>query len=480
MSPPQSPQLLVLGAGPAGASAAIAAAEHGVHTLLVDSAAAAGGQVYRAIPDAFRVRPKVDLGSDYQAGEALRHSLAESGAQTALGRTVWSVGSDLRVDAVGPNGPEHWCPDALVIASGTTERVVPFPGWTHPGVMGLAAATVLLKSQQCLPGRRTVVAGCGPLLAAVAYRIVSGGGEVAAVIDLASRRDWLHVAPALVRRPAELRHGFNWLRALSRAGVRTHHRYAVRAVERTSDGLRIHTALVDAEGAPISGTVERVFEADALTVGHGLVPATEVTRALGLPHRFERESGGWTPVLDADQRTARERVYAAGDGTGIRGAAAAALSGRIAGLSAARDLGRLDAARHRQLCGPIRRAYTRAAQLGGQMSRLMAMRPAQVRAISTQTIVCRCEDVTRADLDDAVERGCRDLGQLKSWTRCGMGPCQGRMCGDVVAELLAMRCGGRESVGTWTPRVPIRPVDFASLTGEFDYTDIPIPGPAPL
>ena len=155
-------------------------------------------------------------------------------------------------------------------------------------------------------------------------------------------------------------------------------------------------------------------------------------------------------------------------------------SGYIAGYAAALDQGKIGLATFRQLTAKHRQEQRRTARFSKAMSRLMAQRSGQVRAIAADTIVCRCEDITRAEIEQSLEQGAQDVNQLKSWTRCGMGPCQGRICGDTVAELLAARCGGREQAGIWTARAPLRPLDVAALTGEFDYSDIPIPKAAPL
>lgn len=475
----REPDLLILGAGPAGVGAALAARHCGLETVIIDAEATSGGQVYRAMPTPFQSLPDAYASPDRRMGEQQRQALAESGVTTAFGRLVWSVGQDFRVDAVGPSGPEHWCPKALLIAAGAYERVTPFPGWTLPGVMGLAAATILLKSQLILPGQRTLVAGSGPLLALVAYTILQHGGEVVGVLDLASRGDWLQALPALLTRPAESKRGLNWRWQLHAAKVPWLYRHSIQNVQSSSTGLVISAGSIRSDGSPDS-TAVRHFEADCVTVGHGLVPSTEITRLLGVEHVFRRELGGWVPVLDDDQRTGRDGLYAAGDGCGIRGAAMAHQSGYIAGYAAALDQGKIGLATFRQLTAKHRQEQRRTARFSKAMSRLMAQRSGQVRAIAADTIVCRCEDITRAEIEQSLEQGAQDVNQLKSWTRCGMGPCQGRICGDTVAELLAARCGGREQAGIWTARAPLRPLDVAAFTGEFNYSDIPIPKAAPL
>ena len=183
--------LLIMGAGPAGASAALRARKLGLSVLLVDENPDAGGQVYRALPLGFTRSTGAPVSVEARIGDDLREALRQAGIQCLFGHKVWNIGSSLRTDLIGPNGSVSYQPRALLVATGTTERVVPFEGWTLPGVIGLAAATVLLKSQNMLPGRRTIVAGAGPLLLAVANGILKAGGEVAAVIDLASRGEWL-------------------------------------------------------------------------------------------------------------------------------------------------------------------------------------------------------------------------------------------------------------------------------------------------
>jgi len=236
---------------------------------------------------------------------------------------------------------------------------------------------------------------------------------------------------------------------------------------------------VDAKGRPASGP-ERSFTVDAVAVGHGLVPSNDVTCLLRADHAFDPRRGGWIPRRDAGGRTSIPGLFVAGDGGGIAGAAAAALDGRLTGLAAAFDLGALTPDAHDEHAAWLRRSTARARRFGRAMADLMALRPGQVEAILPDTIVCRCEDVTRAEIDAAMVAGATTLNQLKAWTRCGMGPCQGRICGDIAGALLARTTERREEVGTFTGRTPFRPLSLAALAGDCDYADIALPPPAPL
>ena len=468
--------LVVIGAGPAGSNAALVAARAGLSVVLMDEQPSAGGQVWRAPWPGLNGRFS---STEARQGDALRARLAGSAVDIRLGRRVWSITNGFRIDAVGPDGNECFLAPRLIAATGAYERVVPFPGWTLPGVIGLAAATVLLKSHAVLPGRRTIVAGCGPLLPAVAAGIEKLGGEVAAVVDLSAPWEWLKAAPDLATRPELLSRGIGWGLKLLTKRIPVHFRHAVKCAEGVERVERVTLAPVDAAGAPVAAR-QVVIEADALCVGHGLVPGAEVTKLLRARHIYDQLRGGWIPEVDRFGRTSVPGLFAVGDGAGIRGAAPAEIAGEIAGLTAAHDGGSIGhqefADGADQLCKRLRSLD----RFSDAAASLMALRPAQVASIPPNAVVCRCEDVTRAEINEAYDAGARDVNQLKHFTRCGMGPCQGRMCGDIAAELLAQRVGSRPAVGHWTGRPPLRPVALDELIGAFSYDDIPIPEPAPL
>jgi hypothetical protein len=458
-------------------TAATTVRRHGGSVALIDENTAGGGQVYRPQPRGFARNGKPT--AEEQAGDRLRGVLASSGADTFFEHNVWSVAPGFRVDAVGPSGPVALAAPRLIAATGTSERVIPFPGWTTPGVIGLAAATILLKAQRMLPGRATLVAGCGPLLIAVAAGVVKGGGHVAAVVDVASRGEWLGHLPALVSRPDLLARGMRWMATLQAAGVPILRRHAIREVRESAPGLDVVVGPVEADGAPRSGQT-RSFTVDSVTVGNGLTPASDISRVLRAKHRYDRVKGGWVAETDDCGRTSVAGLYVVGDGAGIAGAAAAEHHGAVAGLAALHDLGRLDDSSFRREADRMGAKLARARRFGGAMAGMMAIRPAQVAAIPRDTLVCRCEDVTRAEIEQAVDDGAREVNQVKAWTRCGMGPCQGRTCGDVVAEIVARRVGGREAAGYFTGRLPLRPVSLQAVIGDYVYADIPIPKAAPL
>jgi bacterioferritin-associated ferredoxin len=414
-----------------------------------------------------------------EEGNLLRTRLAESTVDLRFGRRIWSITDRFRVDAIGPDGNEGISAPRLIAALGAHERVVPFPGWTLPGVVGLAAATVLLKSHSVVPGQRVVIAGCGPLLAAVAAGIIKLGGDVAAVADLSGPGDWLSLTPNFATRPYLLAQGIGWASKLVTKRIPIYFRHAVRRAEGNGCVERVVLGPVDSHAAGLKRG-EIALEADALCVGHGLVPGAEVTKLLRARHVYDRLRGGWIPEVDAVGRSSVAGLFAIGDGAGIRGAKPAQIAGELGGLAAAHDAGAIAPGDFARMAKPLQARLRGLGPFSRAAARLMAVRPEQVAGIPLETVVCRCEDVTRGEIEAAYEAGACEMNQLKHFTRCGMGPCQGRMCGDIAAELLAQRVGDREAVGYWTGRPPLRPVGFDDLIGTFSYSDIPIPNPAPL
>ena len=471
--------LVVLGAGPAGVAAANVASKEGAEVVIIDENSSAGGQIYRAPPNEFQ--PQNSFKSDeFREGEKQRNILENSDLTALFKHRVWSVSSDLVVSTVGPNGLSSWHARSLIIANGALERIIPFPGWTIPGVIGLAASTILLKSQYVLPGQSTVVAGCGPLLIAVANGIIKSGGKVSAIIDLNSKSDWIKAFPRLFSRPDQLFKGMSWFANIMKAGIKLYGGHAVTNTKQVDNVLRISIAPINSAGSILDSKNQKIVEGDCLAIGHGLFPSTEITRLLKAKHIYDPLKGGWVPLIDDDFRSSIPGVYIAGDATGISGAFSAVQKGRIAGMAAVRDLNVMSSQKYKAKIKSELIILKKNENFGKAAVRLMKFRPELIQTITSETIVCRCEDVFRSEIDEAIESGARDLNQLKAWTRCGMGPCQGRTCSEAIEAILASKVGSRELAGQWTGRTPLRPVPIEQIIGKYTYEDIPIPENAPL
>jgi NADPH-dependent 2,4-dienoyl-CoA reductase/sulfur reductase-like enzyme len=456
MTPPQpdapAVDIAVVGAGPAGLAAALTAANCGCPVTLIDSAPAAGGQIYRqSLISAARSRPHEPL------PPALRPAIGHPGIQHLPATTVWhaspaSQGFLLHLTTQpgsepgrGQVVPAVVRARAVVVATGATELVLPFPGWDLPGVTTAGAAQALLKSQGVTIGKRVIVAGSGPLLLPVAAGLAAAGVRVLAVLE-ASRavaglgRAALAHAGHLVASPGKLREaaGYAAILARHRVPVRTGH-----AIAACHGGDRVRRATItrlDGQWRPVPGS-QRERAVDALHVSYGFSPALELARLLGcadIPHPARPVAA---VTHDEDQATSVAGVFAAGEVTGIGGAQVAELEGYLAGASAARYLGRLDAAAHARRTAAIRARLGRARRFAELLDAAYPLRPGWLDWPGAGTIVCRCEDVPWASIGRAVAAGACDVRAVKGVTRCGMGYCQGRICGPVVQYAVAAAAG---------------------------------------
>jgi len=396
----------VVGGGPAGIAAATVAAESGARVVLLDEGATLGGQIWR----------RDVLAAPKGSAAAWLDRLAASGAEVLSG---WSVFDAEPRRLVGFRGIVRF--HQVVIATGARERFLPFPGWTLPGVTGLGGLQAMVKSGCDVSDRRIVVGGSGPLAIAVAASLAERGAHVALVAEQAS---WVQIRPflfAILREPRKFMQGLDYALALH-PGV-----------------VRFGTWVVGAEGRDRVEAV-RVTDGrrtwrercDLLAVGYGLVPQTELAALLGC----RVEEAVW---VDREQRTTASGVFAAGEPTGIGGVECALIEGQIAGLAAVgREVDHLETERFRGL--RFKDVLKTAFELRNELRHVP--RP--------ETIVCRCEDVRLVDLEPFVDRR-----TAKLVTRCGMGPCQGRVCGDSL-----------EFLKKWGPnevRPPLMPTSVGDL-----------------
>ncbi|MCH9687052.1 MAG: NAD(P)/FAD-dependent oxidoreductase [Deltaproteobacteria bacterium] len=410
-------EVLVVGGGPAGLAAAEAAAGAGRSVMLLDDNPRLGGQLWRA-----DVR---DAQSPHgREVDGRRRRLAAAGVVVRMATTVIDAEAPTRLWAHCADELLHLHADRVVLASGARELLLPFPGWTRPGVFGVGGLQALVKAGLDVDGRRVVVAGTGPLLLAVASALRRKGAKIVHVLEQTSRARLARFGLGLWRTPSKLTQGLS----LMLRGGALPLRAGAWPCEAHGDPTLRRVTVTDARGSTST------IECDLLACGFGLVPQTRLARLLSC----EVDDG---VVVDALQRTSVPNVFAAGELCGIGGHEKALVEGQIAGLAAA---GQLRSAR--ALAGSRRRALAFARRL----ARDFALRDALRRLVTDDTIVCRCEDVPWSHVRDHT-----DARHTKLTTRCGMGPCQGRVCQPALAYLLGH--------GPDRPRPPLRPVPLGVL-----------------
>lgn len=445
-----SSRIVVVGAGPAGLRATEVLAKAGLRPLLIDEARLPGGQIYRR-PPLGAERPAEAL-YGFEAGKATAlHGLLEVLGDRVEHRPetlVWNVFDD-RLDLLGADGFETVTFDRLVLATGAMDRILPFPGWTTPGVFTLGAAQIALKAQGVAIGRRVALVGAGPLLPLVVHQYLKAGAEVVAALDVTPFGAKVRHGFGLLAEPATLLKGLWYTARNLLSGVPI--RAGVKSLSVEGDGRVEALVWTDAGGR------EHRVACDAVGASFGLRSEAQLADLAGLRFVFEPLTRQWIPERSTAGRSSRPEVYLAGDGAGIGGADVAELQGERAALALLEDLGlavdgaRVAAlesrlARHRGFRVSLEKAYPFPAHIA--------------EAIADEEIVCRCEGVTAGELRrTATERDAHEMNRLKAFTRCGMGRCQGRVCGQAAAEVLSQARGVPiEAVGRLRGNAPVKPI----------------------
>ncbi len=460
--------VVVVGCGPAGISAATTAAALGLRVLLLDEQAAPGGQIYRGIttvPAALAER----LGPDYRHGRSLSEALARSSVHVLHGAPVWDVDADLNVAYLRDGAARQVRAGHLIVATGAIERAAPVPGWTLPGVMYAGAAQLLLKTAASIPAGRVALAGNGPLLLLVANQLREAGADVTAMVETTSLSDLIGAAPHLPRAlgAAEyLAKGLAMMRALRGSGTRWLR--GARNLRITGDD-RVQALQAEVGARTIT------IDADTVLLHFGVIPNTQLTRLMRLEHRWNAAQQAWQPQCDDQGRTSHPRVTVAGDGAGIGGARVAEASGVLAALDAACALGRITVAERERRAVPSRAEIRRHLRIRPLLDAAYAP-PQWITSPPDEAIVCRCEEVTAGEIRAMTRLGCRGPNQTKFFSRCGMGPCQGRVCGPTVAAILATENRlSPEEVGYYRIRPPLKPLPLAALAALADADETPEP-----
>jgi D-hydroxyproline dehydrogenase subunit alpha len=415
----KSPRLIVvIGGGPAGIAAASAAAENGARVTMIDEGPAPGGQIWR--PALHSHSPRA----------AQRWSARLAAARADILGSTSVVDIERRdhrfvVVAESPGTGREVVADAIVLATGARERFLPFPGWTLPNVVGVGGAQALAKNGTSFRGKRVVIAGSGPLLLPVAAYLARGGAKVLTVAEQAPPANVARFAASLWRRPRTLAQAI----ALRSAFATTRFSTGTWVAGARGDSTVREVTLTD-------GRSTRTLDCDVLCAAFGLVPNTELARLLGC------EIVGGVVRADDAQATTIADVYCCGEPTGIGGVDLALVEGEIAGLAAAGVVASENLA--------ARRAVHR--REAASLERAFALRPELLALADAETIVCRCEDVRWGAIDRRWS-----ARQAKLYTRLGMGPCQGRVCGAALECLLGWPA---DSV-----RVPTQPARSRTLIG---------------
>lgn len=445
--------IIVIGSGPAGMAAALTATQYGAEVTVIDEQYNAGGQIYRNLENTDKERAAI-LGKDYTRGKSLLTQFNDSKINRIHDATVWSVTRDGTVTYSRHSSAKTINAAIIIIATGALERPYPIPGWTLPGVMTAGAAQILLKSNGIIADH-AVLAGTGPLLYAVANQLLAAGASIAAIVDTVSashyRRAAVHFPIASVSTIAA---GLSYLRNIKKSGVPYYRGCSSLAVfgNGKAKGLSFH----------VNGREEKIHTEHVL-LHQGVVPNVQLSHSLRLDHRWHEVQCCFHPVVDEWGTTSEPTIRIAGDGSGIGGAVNAEHQGKVAAIGALTTLGRVSHSKRAAAAAESLHFINRNKRLRYFLDLLYAP-PRECSQPADSTVICRCEEVTAGEIRTVARLGCIGPNQAKSFCRCGMGPCQGRYCGNTVTQLLAATHGlPHDEVGYYRIRSPIKPVTLQEL-----------------
>lgn len=475
--------VVVVGAGPAGLTTAIALAEAGVQVIVADERPEAGGQFFKQLAASHAFAQQRPTDDQYRDGRELIAKLLASPARLLSDASVWGAArqpdgsfsiSITRLGTTCEVSARH-----VVLATGAYESVPPFAGWTLPGVMTTGAAQGLVRSYRVAPGERVLIAGNGPLNLQLACELIEGGAQVLAVAESA-QHPWPRHVPAalgmLLSAPGLTARGVRYWRLLRKHRVPIlfgHHIVGAVGNGRVEQATIAPIAAIGADGT-VANELRKQFAVDAVCVGYRLQPSNELARMLGCAHGAAA-AGVVEVTRDAAGATSIPGVFAIGDGATLGGAHVAMAEGKLAANAILDTL----ASPHRTADRQERR---RLAQHRRFQRHLWSLYDApELLPAAPDVLVCRCERVSLGELQHLIDSGVRDLGSLKQLTRAGMGPCQGRYCQKSLAQLLAAASGSAAHIAPSIPRLPVKPVAIAALAVEkpewYGYRTLELPSP---
>ncbi|WLH48189.1 NAD(P)/FAD-dependent oxidoreductase [Pseudomonas beijingensis] len=442
--------IAIIGAGPAGIRAAQTLVAHGLYPVLLDEAPRGGGQIYRRQPAHFKRSPDKLYGFEAHKANAIHQTLDALREQLDYrpDTLVWNAEAGL-LDTLHEGRADRLEYASVIVATGATDRVLPVPGWTLPGVYSLGAAQIALKFQGCAIGERVVFAGSGPLLYLVAYQYVRAGAHVVAVLDSSPFSDQVRALPGLLAQPATLAKGLYYRAWLAARGIAVHQGASLARLdgERRVQSLQWRNA---------SG--EHTLDCDAVAFAHGLRSETQLADLLGCAFAWNALNRAWLPHRDRAGRSSVPGIYLAGDGAGIMGADAAEMAGERAALALLEDLGY---STDPQRCTQLEQTLERIGQFREGLERAFAFPEHWAADAADHLMICRCEEVSAGDIRRVVGEGHWEINRVKAHCRVGMGRCQGRMCGAAAAEIIACESGRAvSSIGRLRAQAPIKPVPF--------------------
>ena len=461
----ETPDLLIIGGGVGGMSAAIIAAQSGLDVMLLDERPQLGGQFSKQPAPIHASSPPSTMDKQVRMGRELIQQMTDAGVRIIKEAHIWAGFPKRDVLAIYDGRTQLFRPQRLLIATGAYERGLPVHGWTLPGVMTTGAAQSLLRTYRVVPGQRIFVAGNGPFNVQVALELAQAGAEIVGIAESAAQpsiRSITSIYKMYRSSPRLLFDGLRYLRQLKEKNIPLLYNSSLSSVCNTGEELQ---ATITSDINRSQSEHHTSFDADIICVGYGFLPSNILLRTLGCEHHYDISRKQLIVKRSENFETTKSGIYAVGDCAGLGGAYAAHEEGGIAGLHVATSLGHKPTKKHLANRTKSKLLLNKHRRFQSGLWKLYAARVPEPKKNNQGIEICRCESVTLDQIHSAIEAGCNSIGEIKQQTRVGMGRCQGRYCAPILAELLSERTNELiDESKFFAPRVPITPVRIGDIT----------------
>ena len=452
-----SSDLLIIGGGIGGLSAALAASNCGVNTILIDDREKLGGQ--------FCKQPIIgeNATSDDQVilGKKLINKVINNGVKVFTNSSVFAIFENKEILAIKDNELITFRPKKIIFSTGAYERGYPVKGWTLPGVMTTGAMQGLLKGYNVLAGKKILMCGNGPFILHVAKELKKGGAIIIAISEKSSKPnifDYKIMFQLLLNSFKLFFKGIRYLLFLKLNGIPIYYNHEISSIEQNANGL---TATIMNTG----GIDHKSFEVDCICLGYGFNSSNNMLRYLNCRHDYNSELNCLVTFRYDDLQTTVKDIYAIGDCVKISGAQVAELEGNISGYNVAESLGYKivpEYLKEKNLC---KIKLQKLEKFQNNLWKLYKSNNYNLANLNKEIEICRCEGIKYSTLNNALENGFTSMSELKLKTRVGMGPCQGRYCGQIVLDILKHNCGVQiKESDFFTSRIPFIPLNIEHLT----------------
>lgn len=453
----------IVGAGPAGLTVLEELGKHNVEALLIDEQPQAGGQIYRSLTKNLHENSDLcnRLGESYTAGKKLVSSLDDQ-TEKLLHARIWDLTTNLQSVTLGLTSAKNTQllhAKQVVLCNGAMERPTAFSGWNLPGVMSIGGAQTLMKASGLVPEEPFVVVGSGPLVYLYINQLLDSGVKPTAFLDLTQSNNKKHYLPhaikALVHHSSLIQQGLKWQKRINRSGIPVYQNIQQLAAKGEKSLQKVSW---QSQG--------RYHEIDCklLFTHDGIIPNTQLAKAANCQLHWHELQKYWHPKLNEYGLSSKKNVWITGDSGYIDGAEGAIIKARITAMSLANQLGRLSYGSWQKQLAPLTKKLKKMRHLRHFLEHYYLPSDAFNPICNNVDLICRCEQVSKTQIQIAAQEQSQGINQVRVFTRCGMGHCKGYQCGDNVGKIIAHeQQRSVMEVGYLSGRLPVKALTVGEL-----------------